>query len=67
MEMVLIDSRAFDKDYQFNWKTRKSKKNIDDEIEENNLVYNKDSSLRTWVEVCSKQVKIEKLSKKNGK
>ena len=65
--MVLIDSRAFDKDYQFDWKTGKSKKNIDDEIDKENPMLNKDGSLRTWIEIYSKQVKIEKLSKKNGK
>ena len=46
--VVLIDSRAFDKDYQFDWKTKKSKKNIKDEIEENNLRTNKDGILRTY-------------------
>lgn len=46
---VYIDSRAFDPDYQFDWKTKKSKKNINDEIEEDNLEKNKDGSIRTYI------------------
>jgi len=61
MKMVLIDSRAFDEHYQFDWKTKKSKKNIDDEIDKENPMLNKDGSLRTWIEICSKQVDIEQL------
>ena len=55
--MVLIDSRAFDEDYKFDWKTGRSKKNIYDEVEEDNMRTNKDGSLRIWIEITSDFVK----------